>query len=53
MQDILVESSSANAHFYDETYLYNDEIYYDSVESPTSTIRAINLRRLVFDLVSG
>jgi hypothetical protein len=36
---------------YDNTYLYNNEIYYDSVETESaSPFYAINLRRVVFDL---
>lgn len=51
--DILVNAAASTAHFFDETYQYNNEIYYDSVENLTSDVRAINLRRLSFDLIAG
>lgn len=51
--DVLVNAAASTAHFFDETYLYNNEIYYDSVENLSSDVRAINLRRLSFDLTAG
>lgn len=47
VQDVL---STVGAR-YDDTYLYNNEIYYDSVDTETAApFYAINLRRLVFNL---
>jgi hypothetical protein len=53
INDVRVAAAETTAHFYDEQYQYNNEIYYDSVESVSSDIRAINLRRLSFDLTTG
>lgn len=51
--DVVVNAAASTAHFYDETYLYNNDIYYDSVDNLTTDVRAINLRRLSFDLTAG
>lgn len=51
--DIEVTSVRTTSNFYDETYQYNNEIYYDSVAGLSSDVRAINLRRLAFDLTPG
>lgn len=54
LQDIIVQSARTNARYYDETYLYNNEIRYDSgVGSLQTSVQALNLRRLVFDLVAS
>lgn len=50
LQDISVNAVVSIARFYDDTYLYNNEIYYDSVDDLVSSILCINLRRLIFDL---
>jgi len=47
VQDVLLTVGAR----YDNTYLYNNEIYYDSVAIETAfPFFAINLRRVVFDL---
>lgn len=51
LKDIVVEGAQTAVNFYNDTYLYNNEIYYSSVSGVDPNIRAINLRRLVFDLV--
>lgn len=51
LRDITISAAVTETHYYDETYQYNNEILYDSLESITSDVRAINLRRLVFDLI--
>lgn len=51
MQDIVAPSGQSGFHQYNNAYLFNNEIYYDSVYNTTSDLLAINLRRLVFDLV--
>jgi hypothetical protein len=38
--------------YYDETYLYNNEIYYNAGVGGAAAVQAINLRRLVFELVT-
>jgi hypothetical protein len=50
LRDITVGAAVTLPKFYDDTYLYNNEIYYDSVEDLTSFVTAINLRKLVFNL---
>lgn len=52
IRDIVIEAVPAERRYYDETYLYNNEIYYDSGVSLNTAIQAINLRRLVFELVA-
>lgn len=53
LKDITVDAVVSTSHFYDETYQYNNEIYYDSTDDLTTDVRAINLRRLVFNLIAG
>lgn len=50
LADINLTPITGSAHFYDETYLYNDEIFYDSVAVEADNVRAINVRRVEFDL---
>lgn len=52
LQDIRNPTASSSFNFYDNTYLYNNEIYYDSVIAPQINTRAINLRRLIFNLIA-
>jgi hypothetical protein len=48
MQDLLIPGASARK-FYDDAYLYDNEVVYDSdVDNPN--VQAINLRTLTFDL---
>ncbi len=49
--DIIVKATPSANNIYDETFEFNNEIYYDSVEDLQTNLRVINLRRLVFDLV--
>ena len=48
LQDIITPLASRQK-YYDDSYLYNGEIFYDS-QLVSQAPRAINLRRLVFDL---
>lgn len=50
--DIVINSVASSANFYDETYQYNNEIYYDSVLDLQTAVRCINLRKLHFNLVA-
>lgn len=50
LKDISVDAVVSLARFFDDTYLYNNEIFYDSVDDLVSSVLSINLRRLVFDL---
>ncbi len=50
IQDIIIATDLSQANLYDNTFLFNNEIYYDSVTGLTTALRAINLRRLIFDL---
>jgi hypothetical protein len=53
LQDIIIESAKSRARYYDYTYRYNYEIRYDSgVGTLYTSVVAINLRRLIFDLVT-
>lgn len=53
LRDIVVESAKSRARYYDYTYRYNNEIRFDSgVGTLFTSVVAINLRRLVFDLVT-
>jgi hypothetical protein len=53
LQDILIDRVVLTANFYDDTYLYDDEIYYDSSGAPPGVVRAINLRSLRFNPTAG
>jgi hypothetical protein len=51
IKDIVIRSTRAAARYYDDTYLYNNEIRYDStVSSQFPTLQPLVLRRLIFDL---
>ncbi len=50
IKDINLTPISSTANFYDETYLYNNEIFYDSVAVEAESVRAINARKVEFDL---
>ena len=52
VRDIVGASQPAVRRFYDNTFLYNNEIFYDSVANFNEEVEAINLRRLVFNLVT-
>jgi hypothetical protein len=49
--DIEVDLGSQTQNFYNEAFLFNNEILYDSVGNLSTNALAINLRRLIFDLV--
>ncbi len=53
LRDITVNAAVTSLHYFDESYQYNNEILYDSVLGATTDLRAINLRRLHFNLVPG
>lgn len=51
IENLQIPSVGGTRRFYDETYLYNNEIYYDSGVPSASLVQAINLRRLIMNLV--
>lgn len=51
LQDITIPAATERK-FYDDTFLYNNEILFDS-EIDSTTVQAINLRSLVFTLIAG
>jgi hypothetical protein len=51
VQDLVETPAGVSEAFYDNEYLFNNEIYYDSVLSSPSSLLAINLRNLIFNLV--
>ncbi len=51
IENLQIPSVGGARRFYDETYLYNNEIYYDSGVLSASLVQAINLRRLIVNLV--
>lgn len=53
LRDVLIDRVVLTANFYDDTYLYDDEIYYDSTGVTVGTVRCINLRSLRLNPVSG
>lgn len=53
IEDLVIESARNQLRFYDETYLYNNEIFYDAGTSVLTAVQAIVLRRLVFELVQA
>lgn len=50
LKDITIDTALTSRNYYNDEFLYNNEIYYDSVLSSSTNVRSINLRRLVFDL---
>ena len=51
LQDITESADVATRNYWNSVYTFNNEIYYDSTTDPTVEVLAINLRRLVFDMV--
>lgn len=51
IEDLEIASGLSVRNFYDETFLYNNEIFYNSGLGLQVGIQAIDLRRLVFELV--
>jgi len=51
LQDLTVPAA-IERKFYDDSFLYNNEILFDS-EIDSTTVQAINLRSLVFTLIAG
>jgi len=51
LQDLTIPAA-IERKFYDDTFLFNNEILFDS-EIDSTTLQAINLRSLVFTLVAG
>lgn len=51
LQDIVIDQTVSQSYFYDETYLYNDEITYSSVARNVNDVRCINIRQVFFDLI--
>lgn len=51
MQDVIIPGAADRA-FYDDSFLFNNEILFDS-EIDLTTIQAINLRSLTFELIAG
>jgi hypothetical protein len=52
IENLQIPGVASARRFYDETYLYNNEIYYDSGVASASLVQAINLRRLTMNLVA-
>jgi hypothetical protein len=50
IQDLVIESARVARRFYDNTFLYNNEIFYNAGLETSSFVQSINLRRLVFEL---
>jgi hypothetical protein len=50
LQDIVIDQTISQSYFYDETYLYNNEITYSSVARNANDVRCVNIRQLFFDL---
>lgn len=50
LQDIVIDQTISQSYFYDETYLYNNEITYSSTALNANDVRCINVRQLIFDL---
>ena len=51
LKDLTADATLTSRHYYNDEFLYNNEIFYDSVENTSLDVQAINLRRLIFDLV--
>lgn len=51
LQDLAIPAA-IERKFYDDSFLYNNEILFDS-EIDSTTVQAINLRTLVFTLIAG
>jgi hypothetical protein len=51
LQDLTIPAA-IERKFYDDSFLYNNEILFDS-EIDSTTVQAINLRSLVFTLIAG
>lgn len=50
LQDLVFANIRASRNFYNDQYLYNNEIFYDSVQGLVVPPQVMNLRRLVFEL---
>lgn len=50
LQDLVFPNVVAQRNFYNDVFLYNNEILYDSTGGETTPPQVINLRRLVFEL---
>jgi hypothetical protein len=51
LQDLTIPAATGRK-FYDDTFLFNNQILFDS-EIDSTTVQAINLRSLVFTLIAG
>lgn len=51
IEDLVIESARNQLRFYDEEFLFNNEIFFDAGTSVLTAVQAIVLRRLVFELV--
>ena len=52
IEDFEIIRVEGSRNYYDETYLYNNAIYYNSGVGGAAAVQALNLRRLVFELVA-
>lgn len=50
LRDVLLEPIFNDAAYYDDTYYYNDGILYNSTGTSTDIVKAVNLRKLFFNL---
>jgi len=53
LQDVRVQAAVDRRQFYDDSFLYNNEILYNGGIVLDSAVQAINLRGLFFELVKG
>jgi hypothetical protein len=53
MQDLVIWAAETQSiRYYDDTYFYNNEIFYNAPEAyETSLVQAINLRRIIMNLI--
>jgi hypothetical protein len=51
LQDIVIKQIISSNNFFDDTYLFNDDILYDSIDLDLGVVRCINLRKVSLTLV--
>jgi hypothetical protein len=50
LQDVTIPDAVRSRNYFDSTYLFNNEIYYDSTEDENGSIQALNLRSVHFEM---
>lgn len=53
LQDVIIEEAYRRQNYYDDTFIYNNEIYYDSSDTLATAIQVLNLRSLHFELTKA